>query len=137
MTPVRLEPAALRSRVKHSTTEPLRSLEACSETIETIIILSKRLNSIKYKGCTTIRRKTLRRLRQLVYKDNWSTSTLCRIQHIVYYFFYLRHLVEKICLSIIAVNFTLCVHCDVIFGGVLDYGRNYGTMFNWAAGKYC
>ena len=25
MTPVRLEPAALRSRVKHSTTEPLRS----------------------------------------------------------------------------------------------------------------
>ena len=28
MTPVRLEPAALRSRVKHSTTEPLRSLES-------------------------------------------------------------------------------------------------------------
>ena len=27
MMPVRLEPAALRSRVKHSTTEPLRSLE--------------------------------------------------------------------------------------------------------------
>ena len=26
MTPVRLEPAALRSRVKHSTTEPLHSL---------------------------------------------------------------------------------------------------------------
>ena len=26
MTPVRLEPAAPRSRVKHSTTEPLRSL---------------------------------------------------------------------------------------------------------------
>ena len=26
MTPVRLEPAAFRSRVKHSTTEPLRSL---------------------------------------------------------------------------------------------------------------
>ena len=26
MTPVGLEPAALRSRVKHSTTEPLRSL---------------------------------------------------------------------------------------------------------------
>ena len=26
MTPVRLEPEALRSRVKHSTTEPLRSL---------------------------------------------------------------------------------------------------------------
>ena len=28
MTPMRLEPAALRSRVKHSTTEPLRSLFA-------------------------------------------------------------------------------------------------------------
>ena len=27
MTPVRLEPTALRSRVKHSTTEPLRSLK--------------------------------------------------------------------------------------------------------------
>ena len=27
MTPVRLEPAALRSRVKHFTTEPLRSLK--------------------------------------------------------------------------------------------------------------
>ena len=27
MTPVRLEPAALRSRVKRSTTEPLRSLK--------------------------------------------------------------------------------------------------------------
>ena len=27
MTPVRLEPAALRSRVKHSTIEPLRSRE--------------------------------------------------------------------------------------------------------------
>ena len=31
MTPVRLEPAALRSRVKHSTTEPLRSLIAILE----------------------------------------------------------------------------------------------------------
>ena len=28
VTPVRLEPAALRSRVKHSTTEPLRSRHA-------------------------------------------------------------------------------------------------------------
>ena len=27
VTPVRLEPTALRSRVKHSTTEPLRSLK--------------------------------------------------------------------------------------------------------------
>ena len=31
MTPVRLEPAALGSRVKHSTTEPLRSLFILSE----------------------------------------------------------------------------------------------------------
>ena len=30
MTPVRLELAALRSRVKHSTTEPLRSLCVCA-----------------------------------------------------------------------------------------------------------
>ena len=29
MTPVRLEPAASLSRVKHSTTEPLHSLNAC------------------------------------------------------------------------------------------------------------
>ena len=29
MTPVRLKPAALRSGVKHSTTEPLRSLSNC------------------------------------------------------------------------------------------------------------
>ena len=29
MTPVRLEPAALQSRVKHSTTEPLRCLFCC------------------------------------------------------------------------------------------------------------
>ena len=47
------------------------------------------------KGCTTIRRKTLRRIRQLVYKDNWSTTTVCRMRHLVYSFFYLRHLVEK------------------------------------------
>ena len=34
MTPVRLEPAALRSRVKHSTTEPLRSQSSsCSSSI--------------------------------------------------------------------------------------------------------
>ena len=31
MTSVRLEPAASRFRVKHSTTEPLRSLERCSK----------------------------------------------------------------------------------------------------------
>ena len=34
MTPVRLEPAALRSRVKHFTTEPLRSLRfVCELTV--------------------------------------------------------------------------------------------------------
>ena len=33
MTPVRLEPAASRSRVKHSTTEPLRSLSLALETL--------------------------------------------------------------------------------------------------------
>ena len=33
MTPVRLEPEALRSRVKHSTTEPLRSLSKCRREI--------------------------------------------------------------------------------------------------------
>ena len=38
MTPVRLEPAALRSRVKHSTTEPLRSLYASAMSI--IVIAS-------------------------------------------------------------------------------------------------
>ena len=32
MTLVRLEPAALRSRVKHSTTEPLRS-QACADPV--------------------------------------------------------------------------------------------------------
>ena len=38
MTPVRLEPAALRSRVKHSTTEPLRSLYSSIA----IILMGKR-----------------------------------------------------------------------------------------------
>ena len=33
MTPVRLDPAALRSRVKHSTTEPLRSLSLYLVTV--------------------------------------------------------------------------------------------------------
>ena len=33
MTPVRLEPAALRSRVKHSTTEPLRSLRSANKAL--------------------------------------------------------------------------------------------------------
>ena len=46
-------------------------------------------------GVTTIHRKTLRGIRQLVYKDNWSTTTVCRMRHLVYSLFYLRHLVEK------------------------------------------
>ena len=39
MTPVRLEPAALRSRVKHSTTEHLRSLKTSSTVHITHAIL--------------------------------------------------------------------------------------------------
>ena len=34
MTPVRLEPAAPQSRVKHSTTEPLRSLFQCIDVYQ-------------------------------------------------------------------------------------------------------
>ena len=37
MTPVRLEPAALRSRVKHSTTEPLRSLTGEWNSFDSIV----------------------------------------------------------------------------------------------------
>ena len=37
MTPVRLEPTALRSRVKHSTTEPLRSLITAEAVVIVII----------------------------------------------------------------------------------------------------
>ena len=40
MTPVRLEPAALRSRVKHSTTEPLRSLIKIVIVLKLILISS-------------------------------------------------------------------------------------------------
>ena len=39
MTLVRLEPAALRSRVKHSTTEPLRSLYMYVEVIHELQII--------------------------------------------------------------------------------------------------
>ena len=38
MTPVRLESAALRSRVKHSTTEPLGSLFFESDTVKMIVL---------------------------------------------------------------------------------------------------
>ena len=41
MTPVRLEPAALRSRVKHSTTEPLRSHCILGRAAQTICIKLK------------------------------------------------------------------------------------------------
>ena len=44
MTPVRLEPAALRSRVKHSTTEPLRTLD-CFDNLE----LSLNMKCMNYK----------------------------------------------------------------------------------------
>ena len=40
MTPVRLEPAALRSRVKHSTTEPLRSLTFMKCYLSTLLRVS-------------------------------------------------------------------------------------------------
>ena len=40
MTPVRLEPAALGSRVKHSTTEPLRSQSNNDTYIQKILLVS-------------------------------------------------------------------------------------------------
>ena len=52
MTPVRLEPAALRSRVKHSTTEPLRSLiviSSSSGSSSSSSSISSKIDSIK--GC--------------------------------------------------------------------------------------
>ena len=55
MTPVRLEPAALRSRVKPSTTEPLRSLSNCLDLMATkftLELLSKIISKIRYsKSC--------------------------------------------------------------------------------------
>ena len=39
MMPVRLEPAVFRSRVKHSTTEPLRSLTVCKGKLEDMKVL--------------------------------------------------------------------------------------------------
>ena len=50
MTPVRLEPAALRSRVKHSTTEPLRSLCNCFESGPMDLILCEFKSSILSSG---------------------------------------------------------------------------------------
>ena len=40
MTPVRLEPAAPRSRVKHSTTEPLRSLVIVEILVVVMIVVA-------------------------------------------------------------------------------------------------
>ena len=40
MTPVRLEPATPRSRVKHSTTEPLRSLVIVVILVVVMIVLA-------------------------------------------------------------------------------------------------
>ena len=45
MMPVRLEPATLRSPVKHSTTEPLRSLQQLNELCLIIIICIKPFQS--------------------------------------------------------------------------------------------
>ena len=47
MTPVRLEPAALRSRVKHSTTEPLRSPidPSVNHEIDNLVLLFNKINS--------------------------------------------------------------------------------------------
>ena len=53
MTPVRLEPAALRSRVKHSTTEPLRSLLQLTAKRNTVEICKKCIFSVNPEiwGC--------------------------------------------------------------------------------------
>ena len=49
MTPVRLEPAALRSQVKHSTTEPLHSHFCCDEVSREVYFVLIAL-SIAYFG---------------------------------------------------------------------------------------
>ena len=50
MTPVRLEPAALRSRVKHSTTEPLSDFEG----LETLLISEELEASTLFEGLETL-----------------------------------------------------------------------------------
>ena len=47
MTPVRLEPAALRSRVKHSTTEPLRFQVSLAAVNQIGVFLQKSKDSLK------------------------------------------------------------------------------------------
>ena len=57
MTPVRLEPAALRSRVKHSTTEPLRSqfmVAGYPDMTVHYITLYKAMCSIRHDSSNTV-----------------------------------------------------------------------------------
>ena len=51
MTPVRLKPAAPQSRVKHSTTEPLRSLVDLVVSIFSLFIYKTRPNSVLDLHC--------------------------------------------------------------------------------------
>ena len=57
MTPVRLEPAALRSRVKHITTEPLRSritgIQRAGMSIEKVLPVSVVISDIFCRGTGT------------------------------------------------------------------------------------
>ena len=52
MTPVRLEPAALRSPVKHSTTEPLRSLVYSQVPVHIMQIDSMKSHFILFQNTT-------------------------------------------------------------------------------------
>ena len=54
MTPVRLELAALRSRVKHSTTEPLRSLGKKCDRAPGIYIKQKCFVGVRYQNVTKL-----------------------------------------------------------------------------------
>ena len=67
MTPVRLEPAALRSRVKHSTTEPLRSL--CVGMLSVIVAFLVINPSFLLIKCTWIATCSI------VYKDKTTNPT--------------------------------------------------------------
>ena len=54
MTPVRLEPAAPRSRVKHSTTEPLRSLKRSVHLNVLLNIYKQNITSLSFLVSTTV-----------------------------------------------------------------------------------
>ena len=61
VTPVRLEPAAPRSHVKHSTTEPLRSISkycAWKQSVTAIIEMS---------GLTTINKESVKPVKKRIY----------------------------------------------------------------------